>query len=156
VTASSFREEEARARKVCDGFVRKPFNRADLIAELQRFLRPIEKREVTESAAVPAAVQVEAPGAVPANALAQRPELIARLRDERETVWPRLRQTMDMRELEEFARRLKMWADDGHLPALRAYAATLLQQVEAFDVDRLPKTLEDFASVCETTAHSAP
>src|SRR5205085_6823649 len=31
VTASSFREEEARARKACDGFIRKPFNRAELI-----------------------------------------------------------------------------------------------------------------------------
>ncbi|HSH16378.1 MAG TPA: ATP-binding protein, partial [Verrucomicrobiae bacterium] len=39
VTASSFREEEARARKTCDGFIRKPFNRAELIAELKRFLK---------------------------------------------------------------------------------------------------------------------
>src|SRR6266542_6068065 len=45
VTASSFREEEARARKVCDGFIRKPFNRADLLAELQRFLKPAQPRE---------------------------------------------------------------------------------------------------------------
>src|SRR3989442_13005967 len=40
VTASSFREEEARARTVCEGFIRKPFNRAELIAELRRFLKP--------------------------------------------------------------------------------------------------------------------
>src|SRR5213596_3071499 len=45
VTASSFREEEARARKVCEGFVRKPFNRAELIAELKRFLKPALPRE---------------------------------------------------------------------------------------------------------------
>ena len=35
VTASSFREEEARARRICDGFIRKPFNRAELIAEAE-------------------------------------------------------------------------------------------------------------------------
>src|SRR5262249_23082385 len=34
VTASSFREEEARARKVCEGFIRKPINRAELLAEI--------------------------------------------------------------------------------------------------------------------------
>ena len=45
ITASSFREEEARARKVCDGFIRKPFNRAELIAELKRFLKPAQTRE---------------------------------------------------------------------------------------------------------------
>src|SRR6185369_3652570 len=44
VTASSFREEEARARKACDGFIRKPFNRAELIAELKRFLKPAAER----------------------------------------------------------------------------------------------------------------
>src|SRR5262249_19177396 len=44
VTASSFRDEEARARKICDGFIRKPFNRVELVAELQRFLKPAEKR----------------------------------------------------------------------------------------------------------------
>jgi CheY-like chemotaxis protein len=55
VTASSFREEEARARKICDGFIRKPFNRAELVAELQRFLKPAAvAQEATQSGSVPA------------------------------------------------------------------------------------------------------
>jgi two-component system cell cycle response regulator DivK len=52
VTASSFREEEARARKICDGFLRKPFNRAELIGELKRFLKAktidVERPELEE------------------------------------------------------------------------------------------------------------
>jgi len=51
VTASSFREEEARARTVCEGFIRKPFNRAELIAELRRFLKPARFLEQKPAAA---------------------------------------------------------------------------------------------------------
>jgi hypothetical protein len=85
---------------------------------------------------------------VPEAALARRPELIARLRHEEAAIWPRLCRTMDMGEIEEFARRLDAWAAEGRFPALTDYAAALLSDVEAFDVDRLPKTLQEFPSVC--------
>jgi hypothetical protein len=155
VTTSSFREEEARARKVCEGFIRKPFNRADLVAELRRFLKPVGKREV----AAPTLVGTTGPRIEQADgglvhAHAKRPEILARLREQRETIWPRLRQTMDVGEIEDFAGRLKTWAAAGHLPELQAYAAKLSQDIEVFDVDRLPKTLEDFPSVCDAIASS--
>ena len=40
VTASSFREEEAKARRICDGFIRKPFRVGDLIQTLRSVLSP--------------------------------------------------------------------------------------------------------------------
>src|SRR5512140_550376 len=71
VTASSFREEEARARKVCDGFIRKPFNRAELIAELRKFLRLRVRHELTpKHVAAPEPTPVVAASA---EALAKRP-----------------------------------------------------------------------------------
>ncbi len=151
VTASSFREEEARARKICDGFIRKPFNRADLIAELKRFLKPgrIHEGPAAETGRPAAPTQT---GPAPAEALAQRPELLARLREQENAVWPRLCQTMDMAEIEAFGLRLKDWAAAGHFISLQAYAATVLEQAEAFDVDRLPATLQNFPAVCRTTA----
>jgi signal transduction histidine kinase/CheY-like chemotaxis protein len=147
VTASSFREEEARARKICDGFIRKPFNRAELIAELKRFLKYAESEQPLGAASAPAAV------AAPASAelLARRPALLVKLREEERTVWPGVSQRMEIGEIEEFALRLKGYADDGSFPELQAYAAALSQQVEAFDVDRLAKTLPDFPSVCQAT-----
>jgi PAS domain S-box-containing protein len=147
VTASSFREEEARARKICDGFIRKPFNRAELITELKRFLKSAESEQPLGAASAPAAV------AAPASAelLARRPALLVKLREEERTVWPGVSQRMEIGEIEEFALRLKGYADEGSFPELQAYAAALSQQVEAFDVDRLAKTLPDFPSVCQAT-----
>ncbi|MGH7971441.1 MAG: ATP-binding protein, partial [Limisphaerales bacterium] len=112
VTASSFREEEARARKACDGFIRKPFNRAELIAELQRFLKPAEAAQGQTASPAPGPT-APAPVIAAAAALARRPELLAKLRQEQTTVWPQLCRTMDMAEIEEFARRLQGWSEQG-------------------------------------------
>ena len=136
VTASSFREEEARARKVCEGFIRKPFNRAELIAELQRFLKPAQPREQSPADTLPSASPIEAEAPVPAEALAQRSGLLAKLRQEQQTVWPELCQSLAMDEIEQFVRRLRGWAADGHWPVLRDYAASLDEQVQEFDLAR--------------------
>jgi hypothetical protein len=152
VTASSFREEETRARQVCEGFVRKPFNRADLIAELQRFLKPAQALEPAPAPASQADTLVAPPAPVPAEALAKRPELLARLREEQTARWPRLCQTMAIGELEEFSARLIAVAEEGGWPDLRSFAFTLRQQAEDFDLDRLPQTLKRFPEICQQLA----
>jgi hypothetical protein len=53
-----------------------------------------------------------------------------------------------MGEIEEFARRLHDWAAEGQWPTLRAYAATLEKQARAFDLARLPKSLQEFPEIC--------
>ena len=145
VTASSFREEEARARKTCDGFLRKPFNRAELIAELKRFLKPVPQRELERGAGGETPMASGSPLPVSGAARARRPELLQKLRHEEQTVWPRLCETKSMGEIEEFARRLQSWAEAGQWQALSHYAARLDEQVQEFDLDRLPKTLAEFS-----------
>jgi CheY-like chemotaxis protein len=153
VTASSFREEEALAREICDGFIRKPFNRAELIAELKLFLKPSSTGQVVSTASGRPTVTV-VPTVVTAAAQASRPGLLAKLQEEETTVWPRLCRTMDMGEIEEFALRLKAWAEEGEFPELQAHATVLLQEVEMFDVDALPKTLQKFPSVCDSARNA--
>jgi CheY-like chemotaxis protein len=146
VTASSFREEEVRARKACDGFIRKPFNRAELIAELRHFLRPLEEqppKSEAKSGTAESAVAV-----VSAEAMARRPELVAKLRDQEIPAWERLSQTMAIGEIEEFAGRLHAIAEAGEWLQLRELSGALQQQAQAFDLDRLPVTLQRFAEVC--------
>jgi CheY-like chemotaxis protein len=148
VTASSFREEEARARKACDGFIRKPFNRAELIAELQRFLKPAQASGSHPEARSVTPEPVGAAVAVSTEALAKRPQLLAQLREQQQSVWPELCQSLAMDEIEQFARRLRRWADEGQFPGLGTYAEGLLRDVESFDVDRLPQRPEEFPLVC--------
>jgi hypothetical protein len=59
---------------------------------------------------------------------------------------------MDMSEIEDFARSLQAQAEAGQFPTLQNYAATLLRQVEAFDIDQVSKTLQEFPAMCEKLA----
>ena len=145
VTASSFREEEAKARKICDGFIRKPFNRAELIAELKRFLKQAQQREIKPGVNGETPIAFDSPVPISDAALARRPELLQKLRHEERAVWPRLCETKAMDEIEEFAGRLQKWAEAGHWPTLSHYASRLGQQSQEFDFDRLPKTLAEFS-----------
>jgi CheY-like chemotaxis protein len=150
VTASSFREEEARARKACDGFIRKPFNRAELIAELKRFLKPAPQLEREASAPDAPASASAPPAPVSEEVLSRRPGLLAALREEEQRLWPGLCKRKSMDEIEQFSLRLKERAEAGQWPSLRAYAESLEQQVQEFDLDRLPKTLQAFPSILNT------
>jgi len=147
VTASSFREEEAKARKICDGFIRKPFNRAELIAELHKFLKTAAAPAVQSVSEPTPAPRSESSAAVPSDVLARRPELMLALREQQQTVWPRLCKTRAMGEIEAFAQRLRGSAEAGHWPTLRSYAESLDQQVQEFDLSRLPQTLQRFPEI---------
>jgi len=149
VTASSFREEEARARKACDGFIRKPFNRAELIAELQRFLKPAVAPSSEPVAARMQVLEAAPIGPAPPEVAVRRPDLLARLSVEQTSTWPRLSQTMAIGEIEDFAAKLKGLAEEGHWPELRAYAGALERQAQDFDLDRLPQTLGRFPEVVQ-------
>ncbi len=97
---------------ICDGFIRKPFNRSELIAELKRFLKLLAPAPLG-SAPAPAVPKAAVTGPVSAAALARRPELLAKLREQEQQVWPKLVRALAMAKVEEFARRLKGRAEGG-------------------------------------------
>jgi CheY-like chemotaxis protein len=146
VTASSFREEEARARKVCDGFIRKPLNRSELIGELRRFLKPAVRPAAAEDLAPDVST---ARRGLPPQSLARWPELLARLRQEQEQVWPELCQTLEITPVEEFGQRLRDWGDEYGADLLRRYGQALFEQAARLDLERLPKTLEQFPELID-------
>ena len=66
---------------------------------------------------------------------------MAALREQQQTVWPRLCKTKAVGEIEAFAQRLRRAAEEGHWPSLSSYAEMLEQQAQEFDFSRLPQTL---------------
>ena len=90
--------------------------------------------------------------------LARRPELLLKLREEEERVWPGLCKTMAISsKAEQFASRLKARAVEGQWSSLGAYAENLDQQIQEFDLARLPQTLNNFPVVLRSSReHSTP
>jgi arginyl-tRNA synthetase len=59
---------------------------------------------------------------------------------------------MKTRDLEQFTARLQAWAEEHQSQILGEYVNTLTQQLNEFDWDKLPQTVEDFTTVIASIA----
>ncbi len=110
------------------------------MAQLQQILPQwqnptVAKHEELQSVAPRAMTEVE---------LAKLPELLVKLRSEEENNWSNLCQTQIRRDLLKFAQRLQQWGEEYCYSPLLDYSSTLIKQIEEFDLDRFPITLEAF------------
>lgn len=138
VTASSLSSEETGLRRNFDGYVRKPFSRADLFRELAQFIPRVELSSRTEDALAAAAAPID-----PETAGRWR-EFVSGLRDVERNVWPRVRDGMALSDIAQFACQLRRKAEAARCPPFLAYADRLAAQGEAFAIDDLEKTLASF------------
>lgn len=153
VTASSDKQESEKLRSVCSGFLRKPVSRQQLVVELQKILPLDENYSTSRLSNLPPSKGPTArgpetpPAPMTTAAMARLPELLKKLLQLEETVWPELCNTMKMRDLRKFGEQLQEWGTQYQCAPLLDYAATLSTQIEAFDWEGLPSTIEKFPEV---------
>ena len=153
VTASVLRDEEDRIRRVCDGFLRKPFTRAELFGELRRFLSPRSTSGAPDSGVgiTPGANAVCGPQTTDVEAGDEGAwdldTLQKALRREELEQWPGLSKTMSARRIRQFAERLEALGARHRWSPLRDYAAALGRQSMEFDLENLPRTLDAFPAL---------
>jgi len=143
LTASPQHQNEQDLKKLCEGFLGKPVSQTQIVAELKKYLTRIE----LEATAAPEPLAPTA--ADVASQTVQLPELIAKLRREAETNWPELRETLVNRDLKKFIRRLESWAEEHQCSLLFDYVETLKRQLQAFDWEQIPETVNRFGELCD-------
>ena len=141
LTASALKEDEAMLKPLCSGFLRKPVTRHQLVSEFKKVL-PYQYN-YSFNLGENSSQNKEELGYL----LENLPELLEKLHQEEKTIWPQLCNTMKMRDLREFADRLKQWAAEFQCRILLDYAIALESQIEAFDWDSLPATIKAFPEV---------
>ncbi|MGC4073422.1 MAG: ATP-binding protein [Nibricoccus sp.] len=137
VTASSLLTEEISLRKVFEGYLRKPLTRRMLYTELTKLLPKEEKR--TAAPTPPLLLKATAP-----QDASQWKPVADHLRALEQNTWPLLSKSMGMREMESFAFDLVSLADSAGCAPLADYAATLLAEVQAIDIQGQEKTMRIF------------
>ena len=152
LTASLMTDVRNQLEPYCQGFLTKPLVKADLVEALKGVLtlRPdhdsshfSNSQEITE----PVQEVTDSPSNAIAEDFSRLPELISKLKMEEETVWPRLRQTMIMKELRQFAKRLRVLSEEYPFTILINYTAKLDFQIKEFDGDNLNYTVNDFPNI---------
>lgn len=151
VTASSVADDEASLREKFNGYLRKPFSRAELYYEIAQFIPRLPRPAATEAG--PA--QESAPAAPrPEQTMADAKILAEILRDLEREVWGKLRDSPGLMETKQFAGKLAQLAEIHASPRLAAYADDLRKATDTFAFSDIENALTAFPEM--VAAHQLP
>jgi CheY-like chemotaxis protein/two-component sensor histidine kinase len=158
LSASFMKEQEQEIIKVaCDGYLKKPLNKAELFSELMRFLPYSTRRRETGRETVPggqdgASTPNEEGGAdesLTPETRAKLPELLGILEGKLMEHWTGINRTFFVDEIERFANAVRECGEKYNLDMLRRWGEQLMEEVKSFDMGKLPGTLTAFPTLIE-------
>jgi signal transduction histidine kinase/CheY-like chemotaxis protein len=139
VTASSLAGEDGRVNSRFDGYLRKPYTKAELFEALAAHFSAAPPPVPAPAAGADIDAASPPPASAPRN---PDVEAIARLRELKARVLPRLLVNLRMREASAVAAEMATLAHRLDWPVLAAHAAALDQAVQLFDVPGVKRLLE--------------
>ncbi len=147
MTASTSRELDEAIKPMCHAVLHKPIR----WEQLWEVLKTIQVRSETPTPPSPTAD----PAATDQGS-DRRAELLIALNQVERDHWQHLRQTMTMRGVVAFAEALQEVAQTYNNVSLDRYAHLLIDQVDAFDWDHLPQSIDGFTELRRSLEASLP
>lgn len=145
VTAALLGEITPQLRDQCQGFLTKPLYKKDLIKILKDIL-PLRPELSADSDKVGEfTMKADLGKAIKDKTSLQ--ELLKKLEVEETTTWPELRQTLKVRELRLFTKKLRTHAEHYQSTILMNYVEVLESCLEEYDGPRLLRTMDVFPEI---------
>jgi len=143
VTASTVKAEEDLIARICDGFLRKPITRADLLNALARRLKH------SEGGPAQAAIREEATTRADSNAVYDPAELRRRMNAELKPMWDEVKDGMIVNQVIEFAEKAISVAAAHKDAPLAAWGDHLRNAAMLFDMSGIEQSLAQFPALLE-------
>ncbi len=152
VTASSLKGEEKTINDIgCNGLLRKPVTRKQLIEQLKGFLSyTVSKDEISGDDVSPEDVSISDESKV------RMPELLKILENDIFKKFEKLKKTFVIDEIEDFAVNLKELGKAYGINILSNFGDRLSENVKSFDVEQIQKILDDFPEMIEKLKNTVP
>jgi len=141
ITASAMKDSANQLNTLCDGVLKKPFSKTELIFELTRFLN--------YTVAEPVAATTLMPPTLAREISVRLPQLAERLEQEMKAQWQQVSHTLTINEIEQFAEQVKALGQEYHYPPLIHWGQQLLIQSNLFDIQALSRLLAEFPKLLE-------
>jgi signal transduction histidine kinase/DNA-binding response OmpR family regulator len=148
VTASSKAGEEIELQRQFSGYIRKPFSRQTLFAELAQFLQrtsPGNGLEGLNLGQTLKSIPIPSP-----DQAAQWQELALELRRREAAEWPKLRDSLAVNETRAFAHKLFLLGQEAQCGPLATYAAALTAFADAYAIGQMERHLAAFPKLVES------
>ncbi|MCP4130155.1 MAG: response regulator, partial [bacterium] len=154
VTASVMEENEKMVLETgFDGYLKKPISKQDLLSELIRFLTysarktepgtgPQDKKENGDN-------KIILMDSLSSEVLSRLPELAEILGKKTLNKWKIIHERVIVNEIRDFAGEIEKLGNDYKLEILINWSKKLFNQANNFDIEQLPKTLDQFPGIVE-------
>ncbi len=152
LTASAMKEDLPTIEMLCDGYLRKPITKQELVSELMKFLpHTVEKssdasNDAASGALASPTLSLENLGAAEK---ARLPELIKIVRQECVEQASTLRRTFNNKQAKQFAARVQQLGTEYGIGLLSEYGSALERYVQSFDMEKIPAHLDKFADIAQ-------
>jgi signal transduction histidine kinase/CheY-like chemotaxis protein len=144
LTASVMKSSEDDIKKMnCDGYIRKPIGRPELLAELKKYLK---FKIIPKEGKIPGTTQVEE-GAEGKPGIKKLPELINILESEISTRYIKLKKEFIINDIEDFAGEVGELGAQYGSDILSDWGSKLSLQASNFDLENLTATFNDFENI---------
>ena len=142
LTASIFDPQRKEVlQTLCQGFLNKPVSCYELVATFKNIL-PVKKSYQH----LPQETQIIETKVIKFHA---SKDLIKALKEEQKTNYPQLCKTMIYRDIRKFIEKLNNLALQYQCQILQTYAAKIEQELDNFDWDTLPQSIEEFPTIVQ-------
>jgi PAS domain S-box-containing protein len=146
LTAYAMKDDEKKIMDAgCDGYLKKPVSKSDLLSELMRFLPHTTEKFVSAS-------PTERHDTLTPEVKARLPELLHILKDKIMADWAQIQGSAIISEIERFAEEIVGLGREYDLDSLANWGDDLFKQANSFDMDRLPETLDNFPALVDEIA----
>jgi PAS domain S-box-containing protein len=148
ITASCQTEELKELQNFCQGCLLKPVSLKQLVTEIKKHL-PLNSQTGMAMANAQETDDILVNLSLVIGSAAAK-ELFLKLKQEEKQVWNTLRKTLKIRDLRQFVQRLQTWGKQYEYQPLIEYAEVLEIQLEAFDWNNIPETVNAFPGITES------
>jgi signal transduction histidine kinase/CheY-like chemotaxis protein len=157
LTASAMKEEMGTIATLCDGYLRKPITKQELVSEMMKFLphhqatgnagSRTDTASSSSSSSSSGTLSRTDDVALSPESRAKLPLLIALLRGDVTEQCNMLRRTFNNKQAKHFAEHLKQLGTDNGVGLLTEYGERLEGFVQSFDMEKIPAHLEKFSDI---------
>ncbi|MCU0425006.1 MAG: PAS domain-containing protein [Candidatus Kapabacteria bacterium] len=143
LTASAMKDESGAIASLCDGYLRKPITKQELVSELMKFLPHRTATAIPATEAPAPSVEIT----LSPELRTKLPELVALLKADMTEQCNALRRTFNNKQAKHFAEQVKALGTNYGVGLLSEYGGRLEGFVQSFDMEKIPAHLEKFSDI---------
>jgi CheY-like chemotaxis protein len=149
LTAAAMKQSEEEIKKLCDGYLRKPVSKVELITEIMKFLDHTVPEEMVSTKISGESVYADETSidTLSYKSIEDLSELVGKLETEIYPEWENLKDSYVITDISDFAKNVKDSTSKYDYQPFISWLNLLEKKINTFDVEKIHETLNEFPEI---------